>query len=126
MCRTLIDTGARGSYVSAKLINIISQQPNEIKTQLIDTLIVSKTTRIEMYHTEVTSLDETFKITVKLVKVDKPELLSVIVLAADTGNLWRRKPNLAGDYESGIRLRSRYGASDPDLSIRVGESLSVR
>ena len=40
-------------------------------------LIASKTTRIEMYDTEVSSLDEGYKMNVKLAEVDKPELLSI-------------------------------------------------
>ena len=40
-------------------------------------LITSKTTRIEMYDTKVSSLDEGYKMNVKLAKVDKPELLSI-------------------------------------------------
>ena len=77
MCRALIDSGAGGSYASAKLIKMINQQPSEIKTQRIDMLIASKTTRIEIDDTEVSSLDEGFKMNVKLAKADKPELLSI-------------------------------------------------
>ena len=77
MCRALIDSGAGGSYASAKLIEMINQQPSKIKTQRFDMLIASKTTRIEMYDTEVSSLDEGYKMNVKLEKVDKPELLSI-------------------------------------------------
>ena len=40
-------------------------------------LIASKTTRIKMYHTEVSSLDEGYKMNIKLAKVNKPELLSI-------------------------------------------------
>ena len=78
MCRALIDSGAGGSYASAKLIKMINKQPREIKTQRIDMLIASKTTRIEMYDTEVSSLDEGYKMNAKLAKVDKPELLSIM------------------------------------------------
>ena len=42
----------------------------------MDMLIASKTTRIEMHDTEVSSLDEGYKMNAKLAKVDKPELLS--------------------------------------------------
>ena len=77
LCRALIDSGAGGSYASAKLISMINKQPCEVKTQQIDMLMVTKTTRIEMYDTEVCSLHESHKIHVKLAKVDKPELLSI-------------------------------------------------
>ena len=77
MCRALIDSGDGGSYASAKLISMINKQPCEVKTQQIDMLMATKITRIEMYDTEVCSLDESHKIHVKLAKVDKPELLSI-------------------------------------------------
>ena len=76
-CRALIDSGAGGSYASAKLMSMIAKQPSEVKTQRIDMLMATKTTRIEMYDTEVCSLDESYKINVKLAKVDKPELLHI-------------------------------------------------
>ena len=76
-CRALIDSGAGSSYASAKLINMIDKQPSVIKTQRIDMLMASKTTRVELYDTEVSSLDGSFKINVKVAKVDKSELLTV-------------------------------------------------
>ena len=56
--RALIDSGAGGSYAFAKLIKMINQQPSEKITHQIDMLIASKTTSIEIYDTEVNSLDE--------------------------------------------------------------------
>ncbi|XP_028412467.1 uncharacterized protein LOC114535295 [Dendronephthya gigantea] len=77
-CRALIDSGAGGSnYASAKLIKTLNTQPSEVKSQRIEMLMATKTTRIEMYDTEISSLDESFKLNVKVSKVDKPELLTV-------------------------------------------------
>jgi hypothetical protein len=47
----------------------LEENPSEVKSQRIDMLMASKTTRIEMYNTEVSSLEESFK------KVNKHELL---------------------------------------------------
>ena len=77
MCRALIDSGAGSSYASAKLISTINKQPSEVKTQRIDMLMAAKTARVEMYDTEVSSLDKSYKINVKLSKVEKPEWLSI-------------------------------------------------
>ena len=57
MCRALIDCGAGSSYASVKLISMINKQPRKVKTQQIDMLMATKTTRIEMYDTEVCSFD---------------------------------------------------------------------
>ncbi len=77
MCRALIDSGAGSSYASANLVHMFGKNPSEVKSQRIDMLMASKTTRVEIYDAEVSSLDESFKINVKLSKVDKPELLFV-------------------------------------------------
>ncbi|XP_028408717.1 uncharacterized protein LOC114531281 [Dendronephthya gigantea] len=77
MCRALIDSGAGGSYASAKLVTMIDEKPSETKLQRIDMLMGSKTTRLEYYDTEISALDGSYKMNVKLAKVEKPELLNV-------------------------------------------------
>jgi hypothetical protein len=77
MCRALIDSGAGGSYASAKLVTMIDEKPSETKLQCIDMLMGSKTTRIEYYDTEISALDGNFKMNVKIAKVEKPELLNI-------------------------------------------------
>ena len=77
MCRALIDSGAGSSYASANLVDMFGKNPSEVKSQRIDMLMASKTTRVEIYDAEVSSLDENFKINVKDSKVNKPELLFV-------------------------------------------------
>ena len=46
-CRALIDSGAGGSYSSAKLIKIIDSKPIESRVQRVNMLLDSKTTRME-------------------------------------------------------------------------------
>ena len=77
MCRALIDSGAGGSYASAKLIKMIDSKPTESKVQRIDMLLDSKTTRMEFHDTEVSALDGKFKMNVKMAKVEAPELLEI-------------------------------------------------
>ena len=77
MCRALIDSGAGSSYASANLVDMFGKNPSEVKSQRIDMLMASKTTRVEIHDAEVSSLDENFKINVKVSKVNKPELLFV-------------------------------------------------
>ena len=77
MCRALIDSGAGSSYASANLVDMFGKNPSEVKSQRIHMLMASKTTRVEIYDAEVSSLDENFKTNVKVSKVNKPELLFV-------------------------------------------------
>ena len=56
---------------------MFGKNPSEVKSQRIDMLMASKTTRVEIFDAEVSSLDENFKINEKVSKVNKPELLFV-------------------------------------------------
>ena len=76
MTRALIDSGAGSSYASGKLINALNIKPSEIKTQRIDMLMTSQTKRIEVFDVEISSLDDSCKINVKMNKVEKSELLT--------------------------------------------------
>ena len=76
-CRALIDSGAGGSYASAKLIKMIDSKPIESRVQRVDMLLDSKTTRMEFYDTEVRALDGNFKMNVRMAKVETPELLTI-------------------------------------------------
>lgn len=76
-CRALIDTGAGSSYASAQLLDLLKKRPCETKTRRVDMLISSKVTKLEVYDTVVESLNGNFKMSVKLTKVNKGELLSI-------------------------------------------------
>ena len=76
-CRALIDTGAGSSYASAKLLDLLKKKPSETKTRRVDMLISSKVTKLEVYDTVVESLDGNYQMPVKLMKVNKAELLSI-------------------------------------------------
>ena len=76
-CRALIDSGAGGSYASAKLIKMIDSKPVESRVQRVGMLLDSKTTRMEFYDTEVRALDGNFKMNVRMAKVETPELLTI-------------------------------------------------
>ena len=77
ICRALIDTGAGSSYASGKLIDLLKKKPCESKTKRVDMLMSSQVTKLEMYDTQVESLDGNFSMSVKLTKVHKGELLTV-------------------------------------------------
>ena len=77
LCRALIDSGAGSSYISAKLIHHLKVKPIEVETKQIDMLMCKKQTRIETYQLTVESIDRQYEMAVKLMKVDKSELLTV-------------------------------------------------
>lgn len=76
ICCALIDTGARSSYASGKLIDLLKKKPCETKTRRVDMLKSSQVTKVDMYDTLVESLDGDFRMSVKLTKVHKGELLT--------------------------------------------------
>ena len=76
-CRALIDSGAGSSYASAKLIDLVKKKPSATKTQRIDMLMSSRVTRMESYDVVIESVDDSYKIDVRLMKVNKGELLSI-------------------------------------------------
>ena len=76
-CRTLIDSGAGSSYVSAKLIELLRLKPADVQTKTIDTLMSSKVARLEVYDLELQSVNHQFSLSVKAAKVNKTELLSI-------------------------------------------------
>ena len=50
-CRALIDTHARSSYASAKLLDLLKKKPSETITKCVHMLISSKATKQEVYDT---------------------------------------------------------------------------
>ena len=76
-CRALIDSGAGSSYISAKLAAMLNVKPVETRTSKIDMLLTSKTTRLEIYEATVESKVGDYAMDVKLIKVEKGELLTV-------------------------------------------------
>ena len=80
ICRALIDTGARSSYASGKLIDLLKKKPCETKTRRVNMLISSQVTKLDMYDTLVESLDGNFSMSVKLAKVHKRELSTVVTI----------------------------------------------
>ena len=79
-CRALIDTGAGSSYASGKLIDLLKKKPCETKTRRVNMLISSQVTKLDMYDTLVESLDGNFSMSVKLAKVHKRELSTVVTI----------------------------------------------
>ena len=79
ICRALIDTGAGSSYASAKLIDLLEKKPCETKMKRVDMLMSSQVTKLEiyMYNSLIESIDGSFRMNVKLTKVNKGELLTV-------------------------------------------------
>ena len=73
----LLDTTARSSYASTKLVNALNKKPKEVKTKRIEMMLTSSTTRIEIYSANIKSMDGKFNMNIELSKVDKAELMSV-------------------------------------------------
>ena len=75
-CRALIDTGARSSYASGKLIDLLKKKPCETKTKRVDMQMTSQVTKMEVcntLHTMIESLTGNFSTSVKLTKAHKGE-----------------------------------------------------
>ena len=75
-CRALIDSGAGSSYISGKHAVMLNVKPVETRTSKIDMLLTSKTTRLEIYEATVESMVGDYAMDVKLIKVEKGELLT--------------------------------------------------
>ena len=73
--RALLDTGTGSSYASAKLINALHMKPAETQTKQIEVMRGLMTTNVEIYNVSVTSINDDFKMSVTVSKVDKPEPL---------------------------------------------------
>ena len=73
--RALLDTGAGSSYASAKLINALHMKPAETQPKQIEVMLGLMTTNVEIYNVSVTSINDDFKMSVTVSKVDKPEPL---------------------------------------------------
>ena len=76
-CRALIDSGAGSSYISAKLVQMLTLKPAESKIKRVDMLMESKTTRLETYNITIHGIDSEFKMEAKVTKVEKSELLNI-------------------------------------------------
>lgn len=69
--RALLDTGAGSLYASAQLVNALHIKPAEIQTKLIEMILGSMTTKVEMYDINVTPISGDFSMCVTVSKVDK-------------------------------------------------------
>ena len=75
--RTVIDTGGSSSYVSANVADMLSKKPSEIATKRVEMLMCSHIAKSETYDAVLQATDNTFKMNVKLTKVNKGQLLSI-------------------------------------------------
>ncbi len=56
---------------------MLNVKPKETRTSKIDMLLTSKITRLDIYEAKVESVDNDYSMDVKLIKVEKGELLTV-------------------------------------------------
>lgn len=77
VCRALIDSGAGSSYVSSKFIHHLKAKPVEVEMKQIDMLMCNKQARLETYQLKVESIDHQYEMEVRMMKVDKAQLLTV-------------------------------------------------
>ena len=75
--RPLIDTGGGSSCVSTKVGDMLNKKPIEPSTKRVEMLMGSRLTKMETYEVVVESLDNSFRMDVKLTKVNKSGLLSI-------------------------------------------------
>ena len=94
--RALLDTRARSSYVSAKLINALHMKPAETQTKQIEMMLSSMTTNMEIYNVNVTPINGDFKMSVTMSKVAKPELMMLENLKYE--ELMEKYTHLSGVY----------------------------
>ena len=76
-CRALIDTGSGSSYISAKLVEVVKAKPISTQTRQVEMLMSSKSVRMDIYELNAESVDGQYRMPVKFIKVNKPELLAV-------------------------------------------------
>ena len=77
LCRSLLDTGAGSSYISAKLVDLLKIKAKAREYRHIDMMLASKNQRVEIYSVEVKDIKGDFKLDMSVSKVDKDMLLSV-------------------------------------------------
>ena len=76
-CRVLIDTGARSSCASSKLINKINKKPICRETKRVETLMHSVVKKTEIYQFEIGDINQEFKIGIEINKLEKEVLLEL-------------------------------------------------
>ena len=94
-CRALIDSGAGGSYVSAKLIDL-RLKPIATQTRSIDMLMSTKVATLEECDLSFRSVNHQFTLPVKATKGNKSEQLAI-----DNPNysaIINKNPHLRGVY----------------------------
>jgi len=64
----LLETGAGSSYTSSKLIGLLKKRPPEAGTKIIDMMLRSTTTSVEIYTTTRGAVNGTFDMKINLTK----------------------------------------------------------
>jgi hypothetical protein len=129
--RALLDTGAGSSYASARLINALHKQPTETKTKRIEMMLVSTTTKVEIYNVKVKALDGDFSMDVNVTNVDKPQLMHLDNPNYET--LLKNHPHLEGVQIDDVDVNphlpvhvvlgaSEYAAIKTKTAPRIGSS----
>ena len=128
--RALIDTGSGGSYISAKLVNILKAKPVATQMRQIEMLMSSKSVNVDINEMNAEPIDGQHQMKVKFLKVDKPELLAVE--NPQYADLLRHNAHLAGviitdkDTKSQLPVHVIFGSGDyarikTDTNPRVGK-----
>ena len=76
-CRTLLDTGAGSSYVSAALLDYMGKQPVRREFKRIEMMMQVSNREIEIYNVVISSLMGEFQLRTEVTKVDRGTLLSL-------------------------------------------------
>ena len=76
-CRALLDTGAGSTYVSATLAERIGKKPIRKETRRIDMMMHTTSKKVEIYHVQIASVTNDYKMMATVTKVDKTVLLSL-------------------------------------------------
>ena len=73
-CRTLLDTGARSSYVSAGLMNVVMKKPIRKETRHIEMMMDPTTKNIEVFKVQFENVHRDVSFETELCKVEQREL----------------------------------------------------
>ncbi|PFX23750.1 hypothetical protein AWC38_SpisGene11665 [Stylophora pistillata] len=106
----LLDTSAGCSYASNKLINLLNKRPRETLTKLIDKMLGSSTTNVEIYSATLAAVNGSFDSNIELKKVHEPQLLTLDNLNYAT---------LLSKYSNLKRVKIEDNDTRPQIPIHV-------
>ena len=115
-CRALLDTGAGSSWASNSLLELIKKKPIRKEYKRIEMMMTSTTRVMEVYDLEISDINNQFRLTSEIIKVDRQVLLTVP--NPEYKNIIEKYPHLKGvkmdddDRKANLPIHVILGASD--------------